>query len=124
VNWAFAGKTKDGSPSTVPQLKIEIRIRMTVCDTKQKCASQRGNIIAIKSGESLGRKNIGGDMDSETIKRSLRIKRKKLFAEYVADPKNVQLASTIKALDDEIAELVAESTSRQRSTTKSPRLSA
>jgi hypothetical protein len=63
-------------------------------------------------------------MDSETILRSLRIKREKLFAQYVADPKNIQLASTIKSLDDEIAKLVAESTSQQRSTTKPPRRSA
>jgi len=61
-------------------------------------------------------------MDSETS--NLRTKRNKLFAQYVAEPKNIHLASTIKAMDDEIAKLVEESTSRQRSTTKSQRLSA
>ena len=62
-------------------------------------------------------KTIGGDMDSGTNKRkALKVERDILFAQYLAQPKNMRLAIEIKAIDDEIAKSVEDSISaRQRS---------
>ena len=44
-------------------------------------------------------------------RKALRVERDKLFARYLTEPKNIQLASRIKAIDDEIAKSVEESAS-------------
>jgi hypothetical protein len=49
-------------------------------------------------------------------RKGLKTERDKLFAQYLAEPGNIQLAIKIKAIDDEIAKSVEDSTSaRQRS---------
>jgi hypothetical protein len=48
-------------------------------------------------------------------RKALKIERDKLFARYLAQPNNIQLAVEIKAIDDEIAKSVEDSDAvRQR----------
>ena len=44
-------------------------------------------------------------------RKMLKVERDNLFAQYLAEPKNTQLAVEIKAIDDEIAKSVEDSTS-------------
>jgi hypothetical protein len=46
-------------------------------------------------------------------RKALKIERDNLFARYLTQPKNIQLAVEIKAIDDEIAKSVEDS-DRQR----------
>jgi hypothetical protein len=49
-------------------------------------------------------------------RKALKVERDNLFAQYLAEPKKIQLAVEIKAIDDQIAKSVEDSTSaRQRS---------
>jgi hypothetical protein len=49
-------------------------------------------------------------------RKALKVERDLLFARYLTEPKNTRLAVEIKAIDDEIAQSVEDSTSaRQRS---------
>ena len=59
---------------------------------------------------------LSADMDPTLRRKDLKIERDKLFAQYVATPTNVKLATRIKAIDDEIAKSVEDSSARQRST--------
>ena len=59
---------------------------------------------------------LSADMDPTLRRKDLKIERDKLFAQYVATPSNVKLALKIKAIDDEIAKPVEDSSARQRST--------
>jgi hypothetical protein len=48
-------------------------------------------------------------------RKALKVERDNLFARYLAEPTNIQLAVEIKAIDDEIAKSVEDSDSvRQR----------
>ena len=55
-------------------------------------------------------------MDPKLRRKDLKIERDRLFAQYVAMPSNVKLALRIKAIDDEVAKSVEDSSARQRST--------
>ena len=54
-------------------------------------------------------------MQSENDKRkALRVERDKLFARYLAEPRNIRLAVEVKSIDDEIAKSIEDSSSPQR----------
>jgi len=47
-------------------------------------------------------------------RKALRVERDKLFARYLTEPRNIRLAVEIKAIDDEIAKSIEESSSPRR----------
>ena len=62
----------------------------------------------------------GIPLDSTQVERdrrkALKVERDVLFARYVNQPRNIQLAVEIKALDDEIAKSVEDSSSKRQRT--------